>query len=340
RFANDAEQLEARDVARDEKAGLTKLYVNAMMYASRAPRWLQVLHLRAMPLGLDLRGGLYLLYQVDVNGAVAKLLESYDQGFRAALRHEKIPFNDTSLITVDSDIPNGIRVLLPPGADLGNVRSVLRKAQPDITCRDATVAQGSAVDCVMTAQQVRDRRDFAITSNITTLRNRVNALGVSEPIVQRQGLDRILVQLPGVQNSAEVKNVLGKVATLEYRLEDPRPIPPNGRAPIGAKIYDRYERGELIGKAMLKREVIVTGDQLTNAMASTGQSGPEVQVTLNSAGGEEMLRTTKANVGKRMGVVFIEQRTETVMVDGKPVTRTVKDERVINLATLQGVFST
>src|SRR6185503_3415903 len=185
--------------------------------------------------------------------------------------------------------------LLPPGADLGNVRSVLRKAQPDITCRDAAVAQGSAVDCVMTPQQVRDRRDFAITSNITTLRNRVNALGVSEPIVQRQGIDRIVVQLPGVQNSAEVKDTLGKVATLEYRLVDPRPLPPSCltpgaacRAPVGAKIYDHYEQGQYIGKVMLKRDIIVTGAQLTNATSTAGQNGPAVSVTLNSAGGDEM----------------------------------------------------
>ncbi len=338
RFDNDAEQLKARDVAKDEINGLGKDYVNAMKYASRAPRWLQALGLRAMPLGLDLRGGLYLLYQVDVNGAVAKLLDSYDQDIRRALRTENIPFSDVSSLTVDSDIPNGLRVLLPANADLGKVRAAIKKVQPDFGCRDSSVQDGAAVDCLLTAQQVTERRNFAITSNITTLRNRVNTLGVSEPIVQRQGLDRIVVQLPGVQNSAEVKDVLGKVATLEYRLEDPRPIPANGRAPIGAKIYDRYERGQKIGKAMLKREVIVTGDQLTNAVASSGQNGPEVQVTLDSAGGEEMLKTTRANVGKRMGVVFIEQRSETVQIDGKPVTRIVKDERVINLATIQGVF--
>ncbi|HEU4589952.1 MAG TPA: hypothetical protein VFS13_03505, partial [Steroidobacteraceae bacterium] len=297
RFANDAEQLKARDVAKDESAGLAKDYVNAMMYASRAPRWLRALGLRAMPLGLDLRGGLYLLYQVDVNGAVAKLLDSYDQDFRRTLREENIPFTDVNTLTVDSDIPNGLRVLLPANADTAKVRAAIRKVQPDLQCRDANVADGAAVDCVLTAQQVRERRDFAITSNITTLRNRVNTLGVSEPIVQRQGLDRIVVQLPGVQNSAEVKDVLGKVATLEYRLVDPRPIPPNGRAPIGAKIYDHYERGQLVGKVMLKRDVIVTGDQLTNATASSGQNGPEVQVTLDSAGGEQMLRTTRANVG-------------------------------------------
>jgi preprotein translocase subunit SecD len=348
RFANDAEQLKARDVAKDESAGLAKDYVNAMMYASRAPTWLQALGLRAMPLGLDLRGGLYLLYQVDVDGAVAKLLDSYDQDIRRALRTDNLTFTDINTLTVDSDIPNGVRVLLPPNTDQALVRASIKKVQPDLTCRDANVAQGKAVDCILTPQQVRERRDFAITSNITTLRNRVNAMGVSEPIVQRQGLDRILVQLPGVQNSAEVKDLLGKVATLEYRMVDPRPMPQNGRAPIGAKIYDRYDRGQYVGKIMLKRDVIVTGDQLTDARSSSGQQGPEVSVTLNSAGGEEMLRNTRANLGKPMAVVFIEQRSETVngpngkpMLDaqGKPMTRIIKDEKVVSVATINGVFS-
>jgi preprotein translocase subunit SecD len=307
-----------------------------MMYASRAPRWIQALGLRAMPLGLDLRGGLYLLFQVDVDGAVAKLLSTYDQDLRRALENEKIPFTDITSLQEDSDIPNGLRVLLPAGADLGAVRAAIKKVQPDLGCRDAAVAQGAAVDCVMSKQQVRERRDFAITSNITTLRNRVNALGVSEPIVQRQGLDRINVQLPGVQNSAEVKSTLGKVATLEYRLEDPRPMPANGRAPPGAKIY-MHKDGFPV---MLKRAIIATGDQMINATSTSGQQGPAVSVTLNSAAGEEMLKITKANLGKRMGVVFIEQRREVTEVDGKKVERDVKEEKVISLATLQGVFST
>jgi len=338
RFDDDKEQLKARDVVKDEKNGLTKDYVNAMSYASRAPRWIQALGLRAMPLGLDLRGGLYLLYQVDVDGAVAKLLESYDQDFRRTLNAEKLPFIDINSLTVDSDIPNGLRVLLPANANTTAVRAALKKIQPDLACRDGVVAQGSAVDCVLTPQQVRERRDFAISSNIVTLRNRVNTLGVSEPIVQRQGADRIVVQLPGVQNSAEVKDILGKVATLEYRLVDPRPIPANGRAPIGAKIYDHVEGGVVRGKVMLKRDIIVTGNQLINATATSGQSGPEVQITLDSAGGEEMLKTTRANVGKPMGVVFVEQRRETTEVNGKQVTRDIKEERVINVATIQGVF--
>jgi preprotein translocase subunit SecD len=338
RFDTDSEQLRARDVAKDEKLGLAKDYVNAMMYASRAPRWMQVLGLRAMPLGLDLRGGLYLLYEVDIDAAVEQLVQTYEQDFRRALREANIPLTDINTLTVNSDVPNGVRVLLPAGADLGKVRAALNKAQPDLECRDANVAGGAAVDCVMTEQQVRERRDFAITSNITTLRNRVNSLGVSEPIVQRQGINRIVVQLPGVQNSAEVKDVLGKVATLEYRLVDPRPIPQSGRAPVGAKIYDHWEGGEFRGKVMLKRDIIVTGNQLVNATSSTGQSGPAVSITLDSAGGEEMLRTTRSNVGKPMGVVFVEQRSETVEIEGKPVTRIVKDEKVINVATIQGVF--
>jgi len=339
RFAEDAEQLKARDVVRDDKNGLTASYVNAMMYASRAPGWLQTIGLRAMPLGLDLRGGLYLLYQVDVDGAVDQLLQNYDQDIRNALRADAVTFNDINTLSVDSTLPNGLRVLLPAGADQSKVRASIRRVIPDFGCRDASVADGVAVDCVLTAQQVRERRDFAITQNITTLRNRVNELGVSEPIVQRQGLDRITVQLPGVQNSAEVKDKLGKVATLEFRLVDPRPIPASGRAPIGAKIYKvRNPEPGRPDRVMLKREVIATGDQLINAVASTGQQGPEVQITLNSAAGEQMLRTTRANLGKPMGTVFIEQRSEVVEINGKPESRIIKEELVINTATIQGVF--
>jgi preprotein translocase subunit SecD len=346
RFNTDSEQYRARDFVKGEKNGLAKDYINAMQYASRAPAWMRALGLKPMPLGLDLRGGLYLLYQVDVNGAVEQYLNTITQDFQRVLKEESVSYTDISSIRVDADLPDGVRVLLPAGADLDKARSALKNSHKELACRDATVVEGAAIDCVLTAQQVRERRDFAITSNITTLRNRVNELGVSEPIVQRQGLDRIVVQLPGVQNSAEVKDVLGKVATLEYRLVDPRPIPPSGRAPIGAKIYDHYEQGQLVGKVMLKRDIIVTGSQLTNATASSGQNGPEVQVTLNSAGGDEMLRTTRTNLGKPMAVVFIEQRSEAVtqngqpvVVDGKPLTKIIKDERVINVATIRGVFA-
>jgi preprotein translocase subunit SecD len=331
RFDTDTAQLKARDFVKDEKNGLTRDYLSSMSFASRAPRWMQAIGLRAMPLGLDLRGGLYLLYEVDVDGAVAKLLESYDQDFRRRLRENDIVFTDINTLTVDSEIPNGLRVLLPAGADRAKVREAIKAVAEDLECRDANLAEGTAVDCVLTPQQIRERRDFAITANVTTLRNRVNTLGVSEPIVQRQGLNRIVVQLPGVQNSAEVTDTLGKVATLEYRLVDYRPLLPGGRAPIGAKLYkDREGR-----PVLLKREVIATGDQLTNAVASTGDQGPEVNVTLNSAGGDEMARVSRANLKKDMAVVFIEIRRETVEINGQPVTRDIKDEKVISVATIQ-----
>jgi preprotein translocase subunit SecD len=334
RFAEVPEQLKARDAVND---GLKERYVTALSFASRAPAWTRWLGLKPMPLGLDLRGGLYLLYQVDVNGAVSQLIENYEQDFRRILRVQNITYTDVVLLTVDSDIPNGLRILLPAGADTGAVRSALAKDNIDLTFRDASVGSGAAVDMVLTDLQVLNRKTFAIQQNITTLRNRVNELGVSEPIVQQQGLDRISVQLPGVQNSAEVKDILGKVATLEFRLVDPRlaEAMQRGRAPIGTKLY-RDKDGQQV---LLKRDIIVTGDQLTNANSTVGQSGPQVDLQLSSAGGEEMLKTTRANLGKPMAVVYIEQRKEVSEVNGEKVERIIKEERVINTATIQGVFS-
>jgi preprotein translocase subunit SecD len=192
----------------------------------------------------------------------------------------------------------------------------------------------------MTSAQIRERQDYAIQQNITTLRNRVNELGVSEPIVQRQGVDRINVQLPGVQNSAEVKDILGRVATLEFRLEDMQnsavEAAQAGRAPLGSKLYTHTRIGRPI---LLKREIIATGDQLTNATTGQSQEGPAVNVRLDARAGENMLRTTRANLNRRMAVVLIEKRPETVEIDGQKVTREVTDEDVINDATIRGVFS-
>jgi preprotein translocase subunit SecD len=167
----------------------------------------------------------------------------------------------------------------------------------------------------------------------------VNELGVSEPVVQRQGVDRIAVQLPGVQNSAEVKDILGKVATLEFRLVDIQnsvsEAVQRGRAPFGSKLYESRE-GQPV---LLKRDIIVTGDQLVDATTAATEQGPGVSVKLDASGGEEMLRTTRTNLGKPMAVVFIEQRREEMDVDGQKVQRDIKEEKVINQATIQGVFS-
>ncbi len=336
RFASVTDQLKARDTVNET---LATDYISALTTASRAPAWLRHVGLRPMPLGLDLRGGLYLVYQVDVNGAVSQLLESYEQGFRRTLSSANLPFLDvTSYIGAKSDVPNALRIALPPAADVLAVRDALKKSNGDLTFNIDSLPTGPALNMELTPTQVKARRDYALQKNITTLRNRVNELGVSEPIVAQQGIDRINVQLPGVQNSAEVKDILGKVATLEFRLEDSQnsaaEAQARARAPLGSKLYHMETR-----PVLLKRELIATGDQLTNATSSSGNEGPEVNVTLNGQGGDAMLRNTRLNVGKRMAVVYIEKSRQTHEVDGQKVTKDITEEKIISLATIRAVLS-
>ncbi|HEV2287096.1 MAG TPA: protein translocase subunit SecD [Steroidobacteraceae bacterium] len=334
RFASVPDQLAARDAVNGNE-DFKGSYITAVSFAPRTPEFLRVLGLKPMPLGLDLRGGLYLLYQVDVNSAVAQALEGYATDARRALTAANIAFKD---VTVDGATAT-VRIQLAPGADAAAARGTLTQPLQGLAVNAATGAAGPVLTATMTSQQIRERQDYAIQQNITTLRNRVNELGVSEPIVQRQGIDRINVQLPGVQNSAEVKDILGRVATLEFRLQDMQNSAAEaaalGRAPLGSKLYTHTRMG---GPILLKREIIATGDQLTNATTGQSQEGPSVNVRLDARAGENMLRTTRANINKRMAVVLIEKRPETVELDGKKVVREVTDEEVINDATIKGVF--
>ncbi len=337
RFANVPDQLAARDAVDEQYKGT---YITALSFAPRTPDALRAVGLRPMPLGLDLRGGLYLLYQVDVNAAVTQALEGYVQDARRALAAANISVKDVTTVAVGSDRPNAVRVVLPPEADVAAARNALNSALQGLTISTESLASGSAITGAMTTAQIRERQDYAIQQNITTLRNRVNELGVSEPIVQRQGIDRINVQLPGVQNSADVKDILGRVATLEFRLEDMQnnsfEAMQSGRAPLGSKLYTHTRFGRPV---LLKREVIATGDQLTNATSGQSQEGPAVNVKLDARAGENMLKTTRANLNKRMAVVLIEKRRETSDVNGKKVSREVTDEEVINDATIRGIFA-
>jgi preprotein translocase subunit SecD len=337
RFPSVAEQLKAHD-AISERFG--DQYITALSFAPRTPEFLRQIGLRPIPLGLDLRGGLYLLYQVDVRSAVQQLLEGYDQDVRRALTNAHLAYKDVAVVTESSDLPNGLRVTLSPGTDSGAVRDLVAKTVPDFRVTVVDLPSGPAVQGVLPQPKIREREDYAIQQNLTTLRNRVNELGVSEPIVQRQGIDRITVQLPGVQNSAEVKDILGKVATLEWRLEDPNgnayEAAQTGHAPAGTKLY-YTKTGQPV---LLKRELIATGDELTTANFTTTQDGPTVSIRLDARAGDRMLKTTRANLDRPMGVVYIEKRQETRIVDGKKVTRDVTDQKVISLATIRGVFST
>ncbi len=335
-FGNVPSQLAARDAINDN-AQFNGTFITALSNAPRTPEVLRWLGLRPMPLGLDLRGGLYLLYQVDVNSAVSQALEGYAQDARRALVAANIPLKDVSTFaSTAGGRADAIRVQLAPGADVGAARNALNTPLQGLT----VTVDNSTITGTLSVAQIRERQDYAIQQNITTLRNRVNELGVSEPIVQRQGVDRINVQLPGVQNSAEVKDILGRVATLEFRLEDMQnnamEAAQLGRAPLGSKLYTHTRIGRPL---LLKREIIATGDQLTNATTGNSPEGPAVNIRLDARAGENMLKTTRQNLNKRMAVVLIEKRREVTEVDGKKVTRDVTDEQVINDATIRGTFS-
>jgi preprotein translocase subunit SecD len=335
RFADTADQFKARDEVNTKFADE---YITALSFASRAPAFLRDLGLRPMRLGLDLRGGLYLLYQVDTPSSIAQLLDSYAQDLRRALSQANLPFTDVTVVASAGNTPDSLRLTLPAGSKLDAVQAVAEKALPDLPLKYITLPSGPALQGTLSPQQIRDRQDYAIQQNLVTLRNRVNDLGVAEPIVQRQGLDRINVQLPGVTNSAEVKDILGKVATLEFRLNasngDPYDVAQHGNAPVGTKLYYTRQGQPLL----LKREIIATGDELTTATAATDQDGPIVNIKLDSRAGDRMLAATRANLGKPMAVVYIEKRRETSDVEGKKVSHDVTDEKVINDATIQGVF--
>jgi preprotein translocase subunit SecD len=230
-----------------------------------------------------------------------------------------------------------VRVVVKDPAQATAAREAISKFDPELQVEDGGLPGQLAAR--LTENQIRQRQDFAIQQNITALNNRVNALGVAEPVIQRQGLNRIAVQLPGIQDAAEVVRILGKVATLEFRLVDPVNSPleakRSGRAPLGTRLYEDRQGNPVL----LKRDVIATGEQLIDAKTTLAQGEPAVDVVLDGRGGEEMLRTTRENLGKPMAVVFIEKERELVERDGRKVVVDRSTEEVISVATIRGVFS-
>jgi len=329
RFERVDDQLKARDLIQREHEGQ---YAIALTSASRAPDWLQSLGLEPMSLGLDLRGGMLLVYEVDTEGAVAQLLQRMERDFRKELRDARIQYQDVAVSG------HAVRVTLKDPAQTEAARKALLAYDPQLT-----LATDAAVPGTLTASlsetAIKDRQSFAIQQNITALENRVNALGVAETVVQRQGQNRIAVQVPGVQDASEVVRLLGKVATLEFRLVDPVNSPMEaartGRAPLGTKLYKQRDGTPVL----LKRDVIATGEQLIDASFAPSQGEPAVSVKLDSRGGDEMLRTTRENLNRPMAVVFIEKERELVQRDGQEVAVDRSKEEVISVATIRGVFS-
>ena len=294
-------------------------FTAAYTQATLSPDWLTALGLKPMSLGLDLRGGVHFLFEVDLDAAIQKRLELYVQSFEDALREAGIRRR------VDLD-GQTIRVRLQSADDLADARRAVRRIDDQVDVRDG--GDGRSLLISMTDEQVRERQDFAIEQNTITLRNRVNELGVAEPLVQRQGQSRIVVQLPGVQDPAEADRIISATATLEFRLVDQ-----TGSA-IGSQTFPRREGGQSI----LKREVIASGDQIIDASSTFSQGQPAVNVRLDAVGGARMLETTQENVGKPMAVLFIETKRRTVTVDGEQREETYREREVINEATIRGVF--
>ncbi len=329
RFPGVEEQLQASDLLRET---LGENYVVALTLAPRTPDWLRAAGLKPMSLGLDLRGGVHFLFEVDVESAVKQRLDAYAADFTKLLRDERIRRS----VDVSGDL---VRIRLPDAADLDKAEALIRNADADVEISTATAAEGAVISVRMTEDQVRERRDFAIQQNTVTLRNRVNELGVAEPVVQRQGLDRIVVQLPGVQDPAQAQRVLGATATLEFRLvcadKNALDAEQRGRAPIGCELfYDRDGSPQL-----LKRRTIVTGDQLVDASSGFTEGRSAVFVRLDSNGARSMLDTTKSNLGKPMAVVFVEQKRDLVERGGEMIEVPRVEKEIINIATIQGVFS-
>jgi preprotein translocase subunit SecD len=292
----------------------------ALTLAPKLPDWVRNLGLRPMSLGLDLRGGVYVLLEVDMNEAVEKRLELYVQDFSEQLQEEKI----SRRVELEEQT---ITVQIRREEDFDRARDIIRNADRDLLILDGEAGRSFRVR--MSETQIKARQDFAIEQNMTTLRNRVNQLGVAEPLVQRQGVDRIVVQLPGVQDPNRLNEILTATATLEFRLVDETG---NGQ---GSRRYPGRS-GEQA--QILKRQIVASGDQIIDAESGFSEGQPAVFIKLDAAGGESMLKTTIENLNKRMSTVFIETKRESEMRNGVLETRDVRTEEIINTAVIRGTF--
>jgi preprotein translocase subunit SecD len=331
RFNDTETQLKAVDYV---KSTLGNGYIVALNLAPAIPGWLESFNALPMYLGLDLRGGVHFLMEVDMQASVKQAIQRYSTEVRSQLREAKIRY---AMLRAEEQ---SIRIMLRDEADRQQSRDLLDKEYPSLLIEDIDDTKNPGLLVKISEQEVREIEKFALQQNILTLRNRVNELGVAEPVITQQGASRIVVQLPGVQDTAAAKRILGATATLEYRAVDYEHDVQQavaGKVPAGSRLY--YERN---GKpVLLKKAVIATGNQITNASSGLDQQNgsPMVNVSLDAKGGNSMLKFTKANVGKPMAVVFIENKTETSLVDGVPVKTTRNVEEVISVATIRGVFS-
>ena len=329
RFNNTEDQLTAADLFKD---ALGDEYIVALNLAPSTPGWLQAINALPMYLGLDLRGGVHFLMEVDMDAAVQKALERYSSDLRGVLRKAKVRY--ISIRARD----DALLVKFRNAGDREKGMELIHKEYRDLQLREMGKDE-YIIQITLSDAELRDTRKLAFQQNITTLRNRANELGVAEPIIQQQGDSRVVVQLPGVQDTATAKRILGATATLEYRAVDVQndvEAARNGKIPAGSSLY-KHRDGR---PYLLKNLIIVTGDQIINARSGfdNNTGSPQVSVTLDGKGARKMLEFTKENVGKPMAVVFIENKSSTRIVDGEAVVTNRKVEEIISVATIRDVF--
>ena len=309
KFASPDSQVKAKDVLQN---ALGSNYVIALNLVSKSPSWLSKIGAIPMYLGLDLRGGVHFLLQVDMKAAAEKAAESYLNDFRMALRKERISYIGAARL---NEI---VKIQFDSQEELDKAKKLIKVNYPDLMINESSSGKDKAIDISMSEMGKKKIQEFALKQNLQTLHNRINELGVAEPIIQQQGLDRIVVQLPGVQDTAKAKEILGRTATLEIRLvdEDKTDIATlesaqKGNAPFGDDLFkDRDGRSILV-----KKNVLLTGDRITDAGPGVDQQSGRsvVHVTLDGRGSNIFKQVTRENVGKRLAILLIEKgQTEVV----------------------------
>jgi len=330
RLESYEEQLKAKDLL---SSGLGSDVIIALNLAQTTPDWLSDIGGEPMKLGLDLRGGVHFLMQVDTEAAIKNRQNGTLQDIRRRLREEKIRYTNAY---IDEDL--SIVLSFNDETNTTTADSFIDDNYPQFAGSPQPNSNNS-IKLVLAEEEVDQIESDAIDQNLTTLRNRVNELGVSEPIVQRQGKKRIVVQLPGIQDTAEAKKILGKTATLEFHLEAQLDTPRSRKTSYPFK-------GNRGAPAFLQDALILSGDQVATAQASFDENGfPQVNITLDGEGGSRMHRATRGNIGKRLGVLFVEQKTRTVYqrgADGNqvPTQETYEVKEIISLATIRAALGT
>ncbi|MDJ0882148.1 MAG: protein translocase subunit SecD [Gammaproteobacteria bacterium] len=336
RFASEEEQLKAAADLKEALQEEDSRYSVALNLAPATPDWLNTMNALPMYLGLDLRGGVHFLMEVDMDAAINKSLNRVSSEIRSYLREEKVRYRT---VQVKSD---GLAVRFSSEEEQEQGLLKLEEEFRDFEFNTSADERSFFVNMAFSETALQAEKTAALTQNISTLKNRVNELGVAEPVIQRQGEDRVVVQLPGVQDTVRAKEILGATATLEFRLvqgtlTDWNAAETSGKIPVGAKLYKETDGSPVL----LKRRVIVTGDQIIGAASGfDSQSGsPDVTITLNSKGADRMSKITRDNIGKPMAVVFIEDKYEQREIEGEIKRIKKTEQRVINVATIRDQLS-